>query len=125
MTYLLDVNVLLALLWEDHPDHPAATVWIVGRTVAVCPIAEIGFLRISANPRAIGASMERARGLLADFLNVPGRVRINDDIPALESPFARWDSVTDVYLAELARKHGMKLATFDTGIRHTAVELIS
>jgi hypothetical protein len=33
--------------------------------------------------------------------------------------------LTDCYLADLAGKHGFKLATLDTGIKHRAVELIS
>ena len=32
--------------------------------------------------------------------------------------------MTDIYLAELASARGMKLATLDTGIKHSAVEAI-
>jgi len=32
---------------------------------------------------------------------------------------------TDLYLAELAEKHRMKLATFDTRICHRAIEIVS
>ena len=32
--------------------------------------------------------------------------------------------LTDLYLAELASSKGMKLATFDTAIKHPAVEVI-
>jgi len=35
------------------------------------------------------------------------------------------EAVTDLYLADLAAKHGLKLATFDTGIQHRAVDLVS
>ena len=33
--------------------------------------------------------------------------------------------VTDMYLADLAAKHGARLATFDQGIVHPAVDLVS
>ena len=34
------------------------------------------------------------------------------------------DQVTDFYLASLAEKHGMKLATLDEHIKHPAVVLV-
>jgi hypothetical protein len=44
--------------------------------------------------------------------------------PALKSQPVTSDQVTDLYLAELASFHGMKLATLDTGIKHSAAEII-
>ena len=46
------------------------------------------------------------------------------DLPALKSSARRSDGVTDLYLAELASSKGMKLATFDTHIKHAAVQVI-
>lgn len=47
------------------------------------------------------------------------------DLSALELPdFKAARQSTDVYLAELARKHGLKFATFDERIQHPSVELI-
>jgi predicted nucleic acid-binding protein len=34
------------------------------------------------------------------------------------------DHVTDHYLADLAAKHGLKLATFDGQLEHPSVELV-
>ena len=34
MKHLLDVNVLLAAIWQQHPDFPKADAWLVGRQVA-------------------------------------------------------------------------------------------
>ena len=31
MTFLLDVNVLMAVLWENHEHHQAAREWLRGR----------------------------------------------------------------------------------------------
>lgn len=37
---------------------------------------------------------------------------------------AESDGVTDLYLADLASRKGMTLATLDTGIVHPAVEIV-
>lgn len=125
MKHLLDVNVLLAAIWRNHPLHGRTSVWLNGKSVVVCPIAELGFLRISTHRKAINAPMAEARKALDNFLKQNAVVRIFDDLPALDSVATISDQVTDCYLADLAQKHGLKLATFDNGIEHRAVEFIS
>ena len=120
MKYLLDVNVLIAAIWDDHPHHSKAFVWLEGKSLLLCPLAELGFLRISSPPKAINAPMEKARDLLKKFANDRGVEWIADDIPALQSHSKNSDSVTDLYLAELAARHKAKLATFDGRILHPA-----
>jgi predicted nucleic acid-binding protein len=54
MAYLLDVNVLIALLDAGHVQHEAAHAWFgqVGHAAwATCPLTENGVLRIIGNPR--------------------------------------------------------------------------
>jgi predicted nucleic acid-binding protein len=86
---------------------------------------ELGFIRISTNPKAtINAPMGKARELLQRFLDEREAGRIPDDLPALESKAAKSEEVTDSYLAELAARHGMKFATLDERIRHRAVALL-
>jgi hypothetical protein len=46
------------------------------------------------------------------------------DLPALESRPQSSEQVTDHYLADLAVRHGLKLATLDEGIRHPATEVV-
>jgi predicted nucleic acid-binding protein len=48
MSWLLDVNLVLASRWTTHPDHPAAKAWIdsVGKFCTTA-IVELGFVRIS------------------------------------------------------------------------------
>lgn len=122
MTYLLDVNVLLAAIWDGHPLHVRAFDGIKGKAIAVCPLAELGFIRISTHPKAtINAPMDKARELLQRFTEERGASRIADDLPALESKPAKSDDVTDSYLAELAARHGMKFATMDGGVKHPSV----
>src|SRR5262245_32763460 len=123
MKYLLDINVLLAAIWANHPQYATADAWLIGKSVVVCPISELGFLRISTNKKAIGAPMEGARKALEKFLIETKATRIADDLPALASHPANSDQVADQYLAALASRHGYKLATLDQEIQHAAVEL--
>jgi toxin-antitoxin system PIN domain toxin len=124
MIHLLDVNMLLAAIWENHPNHDRAFRWLEGKEISVCPLTELGFIRISANPKAIHAPMEKTRNLLRHFLAERDATRISDDLPALESHARKAEEVTDCYLATLAEKHGMKLATLDENIKHPAVVLV-
>ena len=124
MRYLLDINLLLAANWQEHPQHARAFAWLAGKEIALCPIAELGFLRISSNPKAINAPMDQARKALETFISQCQPARIADDLPALESGAESSGQVTDQYLAALAERHGCKLATLDAGIRHAAVAWI-
>ncbi|MGC3991782.1 MAG: PIN domain-containing protein [Chthoniobacteraceae bacterium] len=125
MIYLLDVNVLLAAIWDSHPMHERAFSGISGKRIAICPLVELGFIRISTHPKAtINAPMDKVRELLDHFIQEREVKRIADDLPALKSRPQKSDEVTDCYLAELAASHRMKFATMDGRIKHTAVEVI-
>ena len=124
MKHLLDINVLLAAIWHRHPHFAKADAWLTGRQVATCPLTELGFLRISTNKRALNADMSASRQLLEAFLQKHKAESIPADLPALKSSSATSEALTDRYLADLASSKGMKLATFDTGIKHAAVEVI-
>ena len=52
MTFLLDVHVLICGIWSNHPLHQRAFEGIAGKSLAVCPLAELGFLRVSTDERA-------------------------------------------------------------------------
>ena len=122
--HLLDVNVLLAAIWSNHPQHAKAFAWLSGKTVLVCPLSELGFLRISTNKRAFNAPMEQARKLLDQFVTDRKADRVPDDLPVLDSHPKKSEQVTDLYLADLAAKHGARLGTFDQAIKHIAVDVI-
>lgn len=68
MRYLLDVNVILAAAWASHPEFATADAWLKGKSVVVCPLVELGFLRISTHRKAIAAPMADARKALKRFL---------------------------------------------------------
>jgi uncharacterized protein len=51
--YLLDTNLLIALLWPSHERHDLALKWFARRRTkgwATCPITQAGFVRIVSNP---------------------------------------------------------------------------
>jgi len=123
--YLLDVNVLLAAIWTGHPRDAEASPWLANKSVTLCPLSELGFLRISTNKKAIGVPMDKARELLGRFAAERKAERISDDLAPLDSHPKTSDEVTDHYLADLATQHGLKLATLDEKIKHASVEVIS
>lgn len=125
MTFLLDVNVLISGIWANHPMHKRAFDGLAQKSLAICPLVELGFIRISTEPAAsIRAEMDDARAALQKFLQDRKVQRISDDLPALQSHPKSSKQVTDSYLAALADKHGFKLATMDGKINHPAATLI-
>jgi len=124
MKLLLDVSALVALLWKTHVHHQRVIAWSKGKTIVLCPIAELGFIRVSTSP-AYNLPMNDARKLLANFIRddkpefIPADARALDGVPAPSS-----SKSTDWYLANLANAHAMKLGTFDGGLSHTAAEQI-
>jgi predicted nucleic acid-binding protein len=124
MKHLLDVNILLAAIWTGHVKHVQAKSWLKGKDIVLCPMSELGFIRISSHKRAYGLPMEAIRKGLQEFAAERKADRIPDDLPALDSRPRTSDQVTDHYLADLAAKHGLKLATFDGQLKHPSVELV-
>jgi hypothetical protein len=69
--------------------------------------------------------MHQARELLDRFLKERNAARIPDDLPALDSSPKVSEEVTDNYLADLAGKHGLKLATLDRELSHPHAQAIA
>lgn len=92
----------------------------------LCPITELGFVSISTSPAAFNATMTDARQALEDFIRDETPGFIPADVRALEGVVpATSGKTTDFYLANLAARHGLKLATFDSAIKHAAVDLVN
>lgn len=123
--YLLDVNVLIALIDPAHVHHEGVHDWFarVGKkSFATCPITENGLLRIVGHPKypnspgppsTVAGILLAIRALAghafwADSLSLVDSASIE---PALLSSHAR---VTDSYLLALARANKGRLATMDT-----------
>ena len=130
--FLLDVNVLIALLDPTHTQHDAAHDWFEqkgSKAWATCPLTENGVVRIIGHarypnspgtPAAVAQLMTTLRGL-------PGHVFWPDDISLLDTEridAARLLSsgqVTDSYLLALACAHDGQLASFDRRLVTDAV----
>jgi toxin-antitoxin system PIN domain toxin len=130
-TLLLDVNVLLALAWPHHQFFPTARKRLEshrGRW-ATCALTELGFIRLSANPRVVGQhrTPADAAGLLAVMTADPKHVYIEvmpSPVEATRSPsfnsILGHRQVTDLYLLGLAERNHARLVTFDSRIRELA-----
>jgi predicted nucleic acid-binding protein len=82
--YLLDVAPLLALLWQGHEHHQRALAWQETKpTITVCPLTELGFLRISTQP-AYGATFQEARRMLRAWKQIKKPGFIPCDLEALQ-----------------------------------------
>jgi toxin-antitoxin system PIN domain toxin len=133
VTFLLDVNVLIALLDPAHVGHDAAHAWFGDeghKAWATCPITENGVIRIVGNPRypnSPGAPAEVA-AMVRALRSLPGHTFWTDEISIVASDLvdpARIQiasQVTDTYLLALARAKNGRLATFDRRLSTTAVE---
>ena len=132
MMYLLDVNVLIALMDPSHIRNKAALSWFstVGKHAwATCPMTENAVLRIVGHPSYpnwFGGPPIVAE-LLSKFLKHPGHVFWPDDISLLDrekvdvSRLSTAGQVTDSYLLALAIAHGGQLATLDRRLETDAV----
>lgn len=125
--YLLDTNVLIALLWPSHTQHENALRWFVrhrARKWATCPLTESVFVRIVSNPAFSrdAVTPREAVGLLAantgaaDHVFWPADLSIRDAAAPAGPRLVGHQQVADAYLLALAMKRGGMLATLDQGL---------
>jgi toxin-antitoxin system PIN domain toxin len=132
VTHLLDVNVLIALLDQDHIYHDRAENWFADEGSAdwaTCPLTENGAVRIlghsrypkgPGNPAAVAA-------LLIALRQVGGHSFWTDDISLFDTAYVKVAAigsaaqVTDTYLLALAASRGGMLATLDRRLSAAAV----
>lgn len=130
--YLLDVNVLIALIDPAHVQHDRAHDWFAAQgqqAWATCPLTENGVLRIVGNaryPNSPGTPAAVAE-LIAILRSLGGHEFWPDDVtlfdPQRIDTARLLDSgqVTDTYLLALAAAHGGQLATFN---RHLVADAV-
>jgi predicted nucleic acid-binding protein len=126
MSYLLDVNVLVAWGWSDHVDHERTASWIAAARrrkatkLMTSAIPELGFVRVSVQRTGGRVTVAEASETLAGMVAVLGarHVLLADDQAARRFPewCASASRTTDGHLLALAAVHGVELATLDTGI---------
>lgn len=130
-SYLLDLNVLIALTDDEHEHYHQAQIWfqsIRNEKWGTCPLTEVGYIRLVANP-ATGfpsGSIKRAIEVLSAVTNHPDHRfwPLTEGWTALTAPFAAritgHQQMTDAYLLGMAIKEDGVLVTFDRGLKYLA-----
>jgi uncharacterized protein len=123
--YLLDVNVLIALAWPNHPQHGAAHAWFAVEHTsgwATCMVTQLGFVRVSSHPSVMHhVSTQQAWEKLLEIVALPShsfwpepQVGCRNQAFLETAPRVLTHGlVTDGYLATVAAVHGGQLATLD------------
>ena len=129
-TYLLDVNLLLALADSMHVHHESAHRWFAQkgrRAWATCPLTENGFIRIASHPNYPNqpGDVQAVSAILHELCDAPGHHFWIEDISILEilqpDAIITHAQITDAYLLGLAFHKKGKLATPDQRIPADAV----
>lgn len=126
MTYLLDVNALIAALVTAHEHHPRVSSWLASLektdSLATCSITELGFIRVLIQAPQYRVPVANSIKTLTRFRKCAAPVvfLLPDERGATELP--SWvisgRQITDGHLLGLAHAHGARLATLDEGIPH-------
>lgn len=127
MVQIPDVNVLVAMVDPESPSYIEANAWFQAQQSsgwATCPITENGLIRVICNPRYPTGRVpfEQAIDVLQRLKDLQGHQFVADDFSIVDAPEVKrltgHNQLTDLYLVELCRRHGMKLATFDSKMKY-------
>ena len=125
MSYLLDVNFLVALFDPRHINHEAAHRWFRGTAAprwATCSVTENGCVRVLSNPAypTVSTTPTEMMARLQRFCDSGGHCFWSDDVAlrtaldgAGKERLLGHRQVTDFHLAALSAARGGQLATFD------------
>lgn len=115
--YLLDANVLIALVVAEHEHHQSASIWVADADeFLVCPIVEGALVRTLLR---LGESGHTAQRLLCDVRANPRCIFVPDSISFIELDLVGLQGhrqVTDAYLVGLAAGNDSLLVTFDRAL---------
>ena len=125
MTYLLDVNALIALGFREHEFHDRVASWVAGLdesdTLVSCPITELGFVRVLQQAPQYRVPISESKKLLSllrrNSKRPIGFIPEDRGVEILPTWVTTGRQSTDGYLSALAAKHEAVLATVDEGIR--------
>lgn len=128
--YLLDINLLLALMDPAHVHHELSHQWFAEkgqRAWATCPLTENGFIRIASHPNYPNrpGNVPAVLAILRQACKTPGHQFWTDSLSILEilekDAIITHAQITDIYLLGLAVHKRGKLATLDQRISVGAV----
>ena len=131
MRALLDVNVLIALLDENHVNHKAASDWFASNIEqgwVSCPLTQNGCVRILSqptypNPLGTVEATERLRAAVSTTHHqfVADDISLLDDAVVDGRNLSGPSQITDIYLLALAIAHGARFVTLDKRVPLVAV----
>ena len=125
--YLLDTNLLIALLWPAHSQHAAAVAWFKTHRAlgwATCPMTEAGFVRIISNPAFSRDFVTPVQALGVLRQNTDSKdhqfwiqdICLPEALKVFKDRLLGHQQVADACLLSLAIRRRAKLATFDAGV---------
>jgi uncharacterized protein len=132
--FLPDINVWLALVFSQHKHNGAAKLWFDAlpedQRCFFCRFTQIGFLRLSTNPKANPLQTQTLTQAWAtyDTTLLDPRIGFFDEPNGLETPWRQWTQLrtfspnvwNDAYLAAFAQSGALTVVTFDAGFSQFA-----
>lgn len=127
MSWLVDGNGIIALAINSHPQHARAKAWFesLTDTFHTCSVTEGTFLRLHmmlATDTSSAPAWKNLALIQADPMH-----HFIDDGYSYSQVATRGllghKQVTDAWLAQLARRHGARLATLDGGLVATHADV--
>ena len=134
-SFLIDINVWLAMTWDRHPQHAAAAAWYGSSDHAIflfCRFTMLGLLRLLTNQKVMADSTFNIAGALSiyDRWRLDPRVEFASEPRQTDAAFRRaleplarlaaTKAVADSYLIGFAEAAGAHVVTFDRGLaRHS------
>jgi toxin-antitoxin system PIN domain toxin len=126
VTFLLDVNVLMAITWPSHVAHGKAQSWFIETGKAgwvTSPATESGFIRLSSNPLVVSdvvapntcAAVLESLKQIGTYRFVADEVSLAGELARSEVPLTGHRQVSDAHLAIVAHVHNCVFATLDKG----------
>ena len=126
---LPDVNVRIALVSDRHEHHAIARSWfdsVVG-PVLFCRVTQMAFFRLLTNGKVMGEDRLSPAGALFTYSHLVTDQRVhfasepyeieNTWTALMSAPLASGSAWTDAYLVAFSSAAGVRLVTFDRGMR--------
>ena len=134
----LDANVWLALLWNRHIHSEKARAWFERSSdekFFFCRITQITVLRLLTTPIVMGNDVKTMfeAWALWDKVCADDRIELLAEPEAIEPEFRRFSGLrssspkvwADAYLAAFATVAGLRLITFDRGLRSRGADVLA
>jgi len=132
-----DVNVWVALIWQDHKDSETARDWFAesgNQLFCFCRITQISVLRLLTTRSVMGDDVETMASAwkLWDRITADERFAFVPEPDGLEPAFRKASHLAtsspkvwaDAYLLGFAAASGLKLVTFDKALRGRGADVL-